>query len=125
MQRVLTLASVSATFMLKKKIRSFLIMPIQRARIAASAQKHDSIWDGLLSNLSCVGNRITSEPEVYVDSVIAVSTLVGKTTFVSEDGREQRVPTFGTLVWQRTLQDWHIVHEHDTTLPNENGGASS
>ena len=96
-----------------------------QARIASSAEEYGNIWDGLLPNLSYVDNRITSEPKVYLDGDIAVSTMVWETTFTSSDGKEQKVPTLGTLVWQRTPQGWRIVHEHGTALSDESGGAGS
>lgn len=96
-----------------------------QARIAKSAEEYGNIWDGLLPNLSYVDNRITSEPEVYIDGDLAVSTLVWSTTFISADGKEQRIPTISTLVWQRTPQGWRIVHEHGTALSNKSGGAGS
>lgn len=87
-----------------------------QARIANSAEDYGNIWDSLLPNLSYVDNRITSEPEVYLDGDLAVSTMVWETTFIFNDRRENKVPTIGTLVWQRTSQGWRIVHEHGTAL---------
>ena len=96
-----------------------------QARIATSAKEYGIIWDSLLPNLAYVDNHITSEPKIFVDGNLAVSTFVWETTFVSSNGKEQHVPTIGTLVWQRTEQGWRIVHEHGTALSGQSGGAGS
>lgn len=96
-----------------------------QARIATSAKEYGTIWDSLLPNLAYVDNHITREPEIFVNGNLAVSTFVWETTFVSSNGKEQRVPTIGTLVWQKTAQGWRIIHEHGTALSDRSGGAGS
>ncbi len=96
-----------------------------QARIATSAKEYGTIWNSLLPNLAYVDNHITSKPKIFVDGNLAVSTFVWETTFVSSNGKEQRVPTIGTLVWQKTKQGWRIVHEHGTALSDQSGGAGS
>ncbi len=87
-----------------------------KMRIATSVDDYGNIWDEFFPTLQFLDNKLTKIHQLVIQGDLAVSVFGFDATFVTPDGKKDVVPTLTTLVWQRTTQDWEIIHEHGTAL---------
>ena len=84
-------------------------------RIETNAEDYGDIVEELYANLDYVDNKLTRFYQVEVEENLAFTTFTAD-AIVESQGERSVFPVFYTLVWQRTKDDWRIIHEHGSDL---------
>ena len=84
-------------------------------RIETDARSYGRIVEELYANLDRVNNKLTHFYQVEVEGNLAFATFTAD-AIVESQGKKSVFPVFYTLVWQRTKDDWRIIHEHGSNL---------
>ena len=84
-------------------------------RIETSAEAYGAVVEELYANLDYVDNKLTRFYQVEVEENLAFASFTAD-AIVESQGKRSVFPVFYTLVWQRTKDDWRIIHEHGSDL---------